>query len=212
MRCKLCHEILQDQSSGLCAPCIDSIAGWPSEFNPSSLADEIFGGRIEIEAVYLLASFHVESPLRKALHEIKYNGNTALANELGRQLSIRNRIQLTKIESITPVPLHPEKLKLRGYNQSEAIAKGIAEASGIVIQNLLSRKKFTPSQTKLNRNQRWSNVEDAFQLNIKTNLPEHVLLVDDTTTTGATLEACAIQLKKAGVKKISIAALGYATA
>lgn len=211
-RCKLCNEPLSDPKSGICVVCIDSIAGWPPDFNPVALADEIFGGRIEIEAVYLLASFHAESPLRSALHEIKYEGNVELAGKLGRQLAIRNQLNQSGFSSVTPVPLHPAKFDLRGYNQSEAIAKGIASEAGIKAEVLLKRTKHTPSQTKLDRTHRWSNVEDAFEIIDTSQIPSHVLVVDDTITTGATLEACAIQLKRVGVKRISIAALGYATA
>src|SRR5699024_2908837 len=117
-----------------------------------------------------------------------------------------------KPDVIIPVPLHPQKMEKRGYNQSELLAKGLAEIWDISVEtHLLTRKSQTQTQTKLNAVQRWENVKNAFSLNHK-KCPsiQHFLLIDDVITSGATMEACAVELSKLGDVKISMVALAVA--
>ena len=111
-----------------------------------------------------------------------------------------------------PVLLHPIKEKKRGFNQSEGIARGIAEVLKKPLDTkTLYRKEYTSTQTKRNRYERWQNVESVFGLNGSEVIEnKHVLLIDDVVTTGATLEACAIHLLKQPRTKVSIATLAYA--
>ena len=117
-----------------------------------------------------------------------------------------------QVDVIMPVPLHPKKEKKRGYNQSEWIARGMAEILDKPVDvKTLYRQVFTLTQTKRNRYERWQNVENVFGLNNPETLTgKHILLVDDVVTTGATLEACAIHLLKQTGTKVSIATLAYA--
>jgi predicted amidophosphoribosyltransferase len=107
--------------------------------------------------------------------------------------------------------LHPDKQRKRGYNQSEYIARGIAEATGLtLVLNNLIKTVQTHSQTKKNRMERWTNVSDVFRVtNIKLYEGKHILLIDDTLTTGATLEACAQSLLSSCNCKVSVATLAY---
>ncbi|HYQ59030.1 MAG TPA: phosphoribosyltransferase family protein, partial [Draconibacterium sp.] len=113
---------------------------------------------------------------------------------------------------LIPVPLHRRKEKKRGFNQSEWIARGIAEVLKKPVDNeTLYRRVFTSTQTKRNRFERWQNVENVFGLNNSKILEnKHILLVDDVVTTGATLEACALHLLKLPGTKVSIATLAFA--
>jgi len=111
-----------------------------------------------------------------------------------------------------PVPLHPKKQKLRGYNQSEWIARGIAESlrKPVSVDNL-RRNLHTSTQTRKNRYERWENVENIFEVLIpEVFTGKHILLVDDVVTTGSTLESCAFQLLQVEKVKVSIATLAYA--
>jgi len=104
-------------------------------------------------------------------------------------------------------------MKIRGYNQSVIIGDAISEIMKIPLRtDILLRIRETPTQTKLNRNQRWMNMENAFVLHDKKNelKNKHVILIDDVVTTGATLEASAIALMDVPGINISIATLGYA--
>ena len=116
------------------------------------------------------------------------------------------------IDLILPVPLHPKKKRSRGYNQSEAIANGIASVLKVPVGTTqLIRPRATSTQTKKNRYKRFENMQSVFQSPDPGQLKgKHILLVDDVITTGATLEACAQVLLDGGTAKLSIAALAFA--
>ena len=108
-----------------------------------------------------------------------------------------------------PVPLHKNKLKKRGYNQSEWIAKGVAQSMNVPINtNTLFRKEDSQTQTKKNRYKRWENVGEIFGVSNRCLVGKNVLLIDDVVTTGATLEASAQVLIKQNCK-IFIATVAY---
>jgi len=114
------------------------------------------------------------------------------------------------IDGIVPVPLTKGRLRDRGYNQSEEIAKGISEITGLPIYNdLIKRTVFHDSQTRKNRWERNDNVEHVFAANkpIPARL-KHLLVVDDVVTTGATIVACASKLTASADIKISVLSLG----
>lgn len=117
---------------------------------------------------------------------------------------------ISSIDLIVPVPLHPKRLKTRGYNQSEQVAGGLSEITGIPISTSnLFRAIYNPTQTKRSRTQRWENVKDIFEVRNTTEFAgKHLLLVDDVITTGSTIEACSIPILKCPNVKISIATLG----
>ena len=116
------------------------------------------------------------------------------------------------IDVLIPVPLHPKKFKIRGFNQADLIATGIHNYTDIPIDtHSLKRRVFTESQTKKNRIERWKNVQNAFVMKDKNALnKKHILLIDDVFTTGATLEACIKTLQKEVDCKCSILTLARA--
>jgi ComF family protein len=116
------------------------------------------------------------------------------------------------IDLIIPVPLHPDKQKKRGFNQSEIIADGISINTGIPVDTqTLCRKELNPTQTKRSRYERWANVEGIFSLeNPDVVIGKHILLVDDVITTGSTVESCANELLKIEGVRVSVVALAYA--
>jgi predicted amidophosphoribosyltransferase len=113
------------------------------------------------------------------------------------------------VDAVLPVPLHPNRLKSRGYNQSEWIAKGIAESlQKEVWTDVLRREVENVSQTKKDSFQRWKNVEGIFSLSDVRSLDGlHLLVVDDVLTTGATLEASILPLKSEKNVRVSVAVL-----
>lgn len=114
-------------------------------------------------------------------------------------------------DMIVPVPLHPKKLNLRGYNQSELLAERIAAQTNRPMKSLLIRTRATQSQVTLDRENRHQNVADAFALDPKWAIPhgQHILLIDDVRTTGATTDACAKVLKEVG-KADTVSVLTFA--
>ena len=136
-------------------------------------------------------------------------------NELGLLdiLSDTNKFypKLNKSDMILPVPLHPQKLKLRGFNQSELLARGLSRSLDVkVSHDLLYKSKATSSQTRKGHYERWLNVNGVFSLSIAESFQAaHVLLVDDLVTTGSTLEACCNTLLKVPGLKVSVLTIGY---
>ena len=118
---------------------------------------------------------------------------------------------LDEIDCIVPIPLHPKKLRKRGFNQAEAIAQGMSKVLSIPVRtDILKRKTHKGSLTALGRMDRWDSIQDNYEVHQKDHLPKHVLIVDDVVTTGATIESCAMLLKENGVTTISVATLAYA--
>ena len=112
---------------------------------------------------------------------------------------------------VIPVPLHPKKLKKRGYNQSETFAQGLAEAmDGETSSGILIRTHASSTQTKKSRFARWKNVEEIFKVTEPEKLEgKHILLVDDVVTTGSTLDACAQKILEISDTKVSVATIAY---
>lgn len=143
---------------------------------------------------------------RGLVHALKYQGASYLADEMGLLMATRFK-ELTEfptVDLVIPVPLHKKRIKKRGYNQSELLARAFANAALLGFDNqVLVRTRDTISQTKLGREARLANMVGAFscvqpeKIRRKT-----ILLIDDVATTGATLEGCARALKKAGAKKV----------
>ncbi|MBR4625138.1 MAG: ComF family protein, partial [Alphaproteobacteria bacterium] len=116
------------------------------------------------------------------------------------------------IDFIIPVPLHPRKLKIRGYNQSEKIAEGLSQVLNIPIDNnVLTKTTYNDTQTKKHRYERFLNSQNLFTANHSPKYEGlHYLIVDDVLTTGSTLESCINELKTIPGVKVSIFTLGRA--
>ena len=116
------------------------------------------------------------------------------------------------VDVIIPVPLHRSKQRQRGFNQSDLIAEGLSQATGIPVDTgILERRTGTKTQTRKSRFDRWTNVSDIFRVRDDSRLAgKHVLLVDDVITTGSTIEACASELLRTENVSVSAVALAYA--
>jgi ComF family protein len=152
-----------------------------------------------------MAAFAFDGPIRRALAHLKYEG----AWRLGRLLSgaaapsLRVLLEVTGAVPLVPVPVHIARLRMRGYNQAELIARALSSASGLPCAELLERVRPTTKQHQLDRAARLANLRAAFELCPKPrSLPASVIVVDDIITTTATLEACASVLREAGVRDV----------
>ncbi|MGD8383211.1 MAG: ComF family protein [Syntrophobacterales bacterium] len=140
--------------------------------------------------------------LREVLHRFKYGGQTSLARPLAHMLIApgKHLARLHKIDRIIPVPLHPKRLRQRGFNQASLLARRLGSALRISVDYAsLKRSRWTEPQTGLTRRQRAANVKGAFSLRSNEKLKgKGILVVDDVLTTGETVNQCVRVLKKDG--------------
>ena len=133
------------------------------------------------------------------VHRLKYNDLRALAPVMARLLSDYATANPVEADYLAPVPLHSMRERQRGYNQSRLLAAELGKRLGLPMLEGLARQKDSPPQaTSSDAQQRRANVEGAFVYRGPSLRGRRVLLVDDVTTTGATLEACAVVLREAG--------------
>lgn len=162
---------------------------------PGNPAEQLFWGKIPVERVASYFFYNKNSNFRFILYQLKYHGCKELGETMGRMIAcefLRSGFFDT-IDYIIPVPLHEKKQRLRGYNQSEWIARGLSAITGIPVNTTaVTRKKNTATQTRKTATERWDNVDGIFVLLQPALLEKkHILIVDDVLTTGATIIACA---------------------
>ncbi|MBZ4187040.1 ComF family protein [Thermomonas sp. RSS23] len=148
------------------------------------------------------AAFDYSFPLDRLLPRLKFHADFACGRMLAQCMAERFAA-LPRPAAIVPVPLHPARLRRRGYDQALELAKPIARALALPLRgNLLQRGKPTSAQSRLHADARQRNLRDAFRVATLPDLPAHIALLDDVMTTGATLYAAAQALRNAGVARV----------
>jgi ComF family protein len=156
---------------------------------------------LQIDGIRSVAYF--DGTLREAIHGFKYHNLQDLAIPLGRLMGDYWEKNSLPAEVIVPVPLHPGRLRERGYNQAALLARELGKSIGLPVwENDLVRVRATRPQVKLNAQERRENVNDAFRCSNAGLKDKRVLLIDDVCTTGATLEACGIALRQVGARSV----------
>ena len=206
--CEICSVDLHLNEQHICLSCLYDLPYIEKNEAQKNSLQQLFWGRTEIEEAFSLFNYQKGNQAQDILHLIKYKKKTKLAEFLGAKLGENIKCE-NPLDYIIPVPLHPKKLRKRGYNQATVIAKGVESVLKIPIRKkLIKRIKHNPSQTTITKYDRWENVKGIFEIRKASKLiNKHVLLVDDVLTTGATLEACINQLLKVKGCKVSIATL-----
>ncbi len=152
----------------------------------------------------LRSPFRFEGLLREAIHQLKYKNLRILAQPMSTFLTKYLLQESIPFNVLVPVPLHPRRLRERGYTQSFLLAKELSQHLNIpLIDDTLVRVKYVSPQAKTSKLQeRLTNVKNAFSCRNSKLQGEKVLLIDDVSTSGATLEACALALKSAGATSV----------
>lgn len=172
-----------------------------------------FSGRVPIEKAMSFLFYRREGKTKIIIHHLKYKNNQEIGSLIGDWFGnhLKEAKQFSDIDYIIPVPLHPKKLKSRGYNQLTTFGINLAKQLNTnFCPKILIRISATKTQTFKQRFERFNNTETKFNLtdfNIFKN--KHVLLIDDVITTGATLESCCKELLKTNNIKISIVTIAY---
>lgn len=211
--CVGCGRKLFQDEHFLCVECLSSLPLAQVHESEDNFVEQHLYGRPYIESATTLMVYGKETVPQKIIHEIKYHGAKELAQSMGRMLGRQMKGgRFSSVDMIVPVPLHPKRLKWRGYNQSEWIAKGLSEELGVPVRSdLVERVVETSTQTNKNAEERWSNVKGIFALRQEVSTEgfkdHHLLIVDDVITTGSTLMACAAAFSHVDNVKISAASL-----
>ncbi|MCX7887162.1 MAG: ComF family protein [Verrucomicrobiae bacterium] len=199
--CSQCLETVRRIERPCCARCSLPFYG--------AINDEIECGyckELKFHFSRAVAACLARGVVRLAIHEFKYNGKWYFAPHLAEWIiaAAMSRMDCAAVDVVVPVPLHPRKHRERGFNQAEFLAKQVGKATGKPVwTRCIRRLRDTQTQTHLDREQRMANLRDAFEVPEPTPVKGRVfVLVDDVFTTGATLDACAKVLRKAGAADV----------
>ncbi|UKN03673.1 hypothetical protein K6119_09120 [Paracrocinitomix mangrovi] len=206
--CEMCSVDLNINEQYLCLNCLYDLPYINQKVTDQNALQQLFWGRVDVQYTHALFNFEKGNKTQDILHLIKYKSRTKFAEFLGEKLA-QSMPSNVSYDWIIPVPLHPKKMRKRGFNQSTVIAKGLQSVLNVRLnESLIKRVKHNPSQTTVTKFDRWQNVRDIFEVNKAEKLKDkHVLLIDDVLTTGATIEACVKQLLKIENCKVSVATL-----
>lgn len=213
-RCVVCGRRLSATERGLCVECAYSlpVTGYQESAEQNKMA-EFFWGQMPVERVAALFYYHPHSPHGSIILEMKYNSNPSLCVAMGRMMAAAMAPHgfFSGIDVIVPVPITARRRRQRGYNQSELLARGVAEVTGLPVEaKAVRRRRFYSSQTKLGRWDRFRNTEGTFQADPRHALAgRHILIVDDVVTTGATVIACAKAMGGWPGVRFSVLSLGF---
>jgi competence protein ComFC len=217
-RCAVCQVLLPEGMADLCPICAEDFSfTYFERFHEPSLLDQLFYGRVQLKSTFAMLYFSKQGSTQRLVHQIKYQNNRQLAILLGQKMGDRLLLKWPneddKPDVLIPVPLHPKKKHLRGYNQSALLAEGISRVTGIpVVEKVLKRRVYTATQTRKGKYERWDNVEDIFEvIQPERWKNKHLCILDDVITTGSTIESTVriLQHKIEGVQ-VSVVCLAIA--
>lgn len=213
--CTGCGSDLIPEDNLLCLRCIHELPETNFAQHANNPIEKIFWGRLAIKAAHSQFYFTKDSLIQHLIHLLKYDGNREIGVYLGEMMgrSMLNSNRFLHLDGLIPLPLFPEKERKRGYNQATVICEGISSVMNVpVLDHVVSRQKFTETQTKKHRTERWENVAESFVVKDADRLKgKKLLLVDDVVTTGATFEACGNAILSIDHVQLSIAALTNAS-
>lgn len=211
--CVGCDKTLFSNEIILCSYCRHDLPLIKNIDFDSNEVSAMFYGRVSLKMCGSFLYLKNEGITKKLIHHLKYRGNQDIGTFIGSWFGtfLKESNLFNFIDYIVPVPLHSLKLKKRGYNQLTTFGECLSQIlEAVYVTDVLKRLSSTKSQTYKKRFDRFSNINTKFNL---TDLSffenKHILLIDDVITTGATLEACCLELQKTKNITISIVTIAY---
>ncbi|HEY4655493.1 MAG TPA: ComF family protein [Cyclobacteriaceae bacterium] len=212
--CEGCLGPLVKGEDILCTSCLSDLPRANMHIDGNNPLAEKFKGRIPVIAAAAFLRFRKRGKVQRMLHSLKYRNRPEIGYKLGYayghdlvQAGFSDRFDL-----IISVPLHPSRLRSRGYNQSDEWARGISDSTAIPFRSgLLQRLRNTRTQTDRSKLGRWENVREVFTVAYPDQVRDKaILLADDVVTTGATLESCGQVLLNSGCRGFGVACIAMA--
>jgi len=196
--CDGCWTSILPLTPPLCDACGDPLPSWRTISVPLAECPRCRRTTRHVERARAIGEY--DGALRAIVHALKYEGRRSLARPLARLMRQRGADLIGCADVLVPVPLHRSRLRERGFNQAADLARHL----GPPVVSALRRVRATATQTSLPAAQRHRNVRDAFAVSRRVRGIQNrcVVLIDDVSTTGATLEACARVLKDAGAAHV----------
>jgi ComF family protein len=209
--CQACGDHLMRNEKVICTGCYISIPRTDFHLSPVNPVSQLFWGRCKLEKASVYSYYTHGSKMQKLIHNMKYRGMREIGFEMGKLYAsvLKSSGFTDDIDLLIPVPLHASKQRRRGFNQSDYIALGISEVSGLPVEkSCLKRIAGKGTQTRSSRYDRWTNVKGTFSVeNCNVLIGKHILLIDDVITTGSTIESCANELLSIENVRVSAIAL-----
>ncbi|SNS46466.1 comF family protein [Ekhidna lutea] len=204
--CLNCAQSLISEEQFICTNCKIDLPVTSDHKNPENDLFRKFAFEPKIKSASAYLYYSREGITRKLLHNLKYKGKKEIGKTLGQWMT--PTLEFLEFDFVLPVPLHPSKVRKRGYNQSEQIAIGIAEVFALDVKSdLVKRKIATKSQTNKSKADRWINMENVYSEVHEDLSGQSVLIVDDVITTGATIGMLSQRLIQANVESIHLASV-----
>jgi ComF family protein len=196
--CDACWNAVLPLTPPLCDACGDPLPTWRTISIPIARCARCRRAPRQVACARAIGAY--EGALRGIVHALKYDGRRSIAPSLAALMRQRGRAVLAGADAVVPVPLHPSRRRERGFNQAADLAAHL----GLPVSEALRRVRATAPQTELPASRRHRNVRGAFRPTaaVAALRARTVVVVDDVSTTGATLEACARALKEGGVGEV----------
>ena len=212
--CAVCDRRLARTEHSVCAACLSSLPRILYKGGEEhGRIERLFWGRVPIERATCALRYDSEE-VRRIVHAFKYHRQPYVARDVAE--AVADELSETDffdgIDALLPIPLHRRRLRQRGYNQCDYLAKGIHNVTHIpIVKETLQRIKDNPTQTHLQLHDREQNVAGIFRVKNPQPLEnKHVLLIDDVMTTGSTLLSCMQEMTKITGIRLSVFTLAYA--
>lgn len=212
--CSACYQTLQVYEKHICVSCHLTLPKVDFKDTHQNKLDKKFWGKLKVKNTYSFLQFIKNGSVQNVLHDLKYKNKPDLAEFMGKWFGeqlLSDQFE-NEIDLILAVPLHPVKLKRRGYNQAACIAEGLSSKLGVPYDSTaIIRNRFTETQTNKSRFKRFSNMDGVFEITDPEKVNgKRIALVDDVLTTGATLEIAGTEILKAGCTELSILTIAAA--
>lgn len=211
--CLGCGTVLNHFEQYVCVDCSNELKETGFHTTAQNALTQHFFGKIPLSCATSLLYFHKKGVAQQLIHYLKYHGQEQIGKWLGEWLGskLKQSAHFQHIDTIVPVPIHPKKMKKRGYNQVTLFAEEIAKSlNANLIEDVLVKTHSNSAQAQKHWLERQKDNKNLFCLQHPEKIiGKNILLVDDVITTGSTIEACVNELLRVRVSSVGIASMAY---